>query len=177
VKLFKVLVVVLLTTLLLGIPNDSVDPVVEIGFKESTYPAIDIGDFDPTTYQVIQTYASGHQEIIPLSYEHFDSDELLNLQIPGIHSLNVTTGHHHLILNIHVKSPLIPTIMESLYQRGLEEEGIDIPYEEWLLTIKGDPGRSIVDAHVDEDGLLHLSFCDGEVKPLVNIIGEKGHSD
>jgi len=173
-KLFKVFVVVLFTTVLLGTPDDTFDHMVEIGFEEMSYPAIDIGSFHPSTYHVLQTYASGHQEIITLSYEHFQTEQLLNLHIPGIHSLNVITGYHHLILNIQVKSPLIPTIMESLYQRGLEEEGIDIPYEEWLLTIKGDPGRSIVNAHVDEEGILHLTFCDGEIKPLMTVTGEKG---
>ena len=143
--------------LVLMIPSSTIiqnGPTYHLVLESTIEGPLEVGTFDPVYYYFIKYDQSGYEEIIPLTYDHFSPSDLDKVKFPGLHQLTITHEAQSFQSTVLMAAPVIPSLMEQIYQKGIEEEVIDMTYEEWLLTIKGETGRSIVDAHINEEGLF-----------------------
>jgi uncharacterized repeat protein (TIGR02543 family) len=133
------------------------------------------GSIDFEGYEIVLHHTNGEVIHQSLTLHHFDEAHRFYLNQLGSHQMELSIEGYPLEMVATIIAPSIPGLLDAIYQRGLDE-GLTQgkTYQEWLLGIQGTPGRSIIDAHVNEEGLLHLHFCDGDIMPLVNVIGPKG---
>ncbi len=100
-----------------------------------------VNEFDLSTIQVTVFYSDGTSETINLSEELLSDVDYNKLSTVGTHTITITFKGFSttLVITLESMSELSSTL-QHLYQLGVDADLIDMTYEEWLTSIKGEDG-------------------------------------
>jgi uncharacterized repeat protein (TIGR02543 family) len=138
-------------------PQEKTDIITHIEINPSTYEDIyDVDLFLISDLSIIIFYQSGKTETVTVTASMMSLDDQEKLHMIGAHQIKISYQGHAIDLLLNLKyNPL----KEKLYDIYLLSQSI-LTYEEWLNTIKGNDGKSIVDAIIDNYGHLILVLSD-----------------
>lgn len=151
------------------------DQIESIQIIESTLlENYDIDDFNLSNIEIQITRKNGFIENISLQESMLDDEDIAKLLEPGLHTLTVRYFEHEVTLVVTMRFSEIKTKLLEIYQIFDQVNVNNLTYEQWLASIKGDDGTSIVGAAVDDKGHLIITLCDDSMIDAGYILGQDG---
>jgi uncharacterized repeat protein (TIGR02543 family) len=99
----------------------------------------DVESFDLSTIKLIISYDDGTTSIIDLSEEYLSNEDKTLLSSAGSHSITITYQGFTTTINISLINQI--SVFQQVYNLGVSSELIiDMTYEEWLESIRGEKG-------------------------------------
>lgn len=134
----------------------------------------DIDNFNLKEILLVLTYNDSSTEKIPLTIDMIDGEDFELLSFPGTHLVNINYKGFTTTLTLTMNYTGVNLLLRNLYSEGLNSGLISVSYEEWLDSIKGDDGISIINASINSQGELLLVLSNEEVVNAGKVIGPKG---
>lgn len=146
----------------------------------------DVESFDLSTIKLIISYDDGTTSIIDLSEEYLSNEDKTLLSSAGSHSITITYQGFTTTINISLINQI--SVFQQVYNLGVSSELIiDMTYEEWLESIRGEKGDQGEKGEPGKDGrevtfrvtseYIQWSYDSSEWFNLISIdllIGPKG---
>ena len=99
----------------------------------------DVESFDLSTIKLIISYDDGTTSIIDLSEEYLSNEDKTLLSSAGSHLITITYQGFTTTINISLINQI--SVFQQVYNLGVSSELIiDMTYEEWLESIRGEKG-------------------------------------
>ncbi|MCR3905901.1 MAG: InlB B-repeat-containing protein [Tenericutes bacterium] len=134
----------------------------------------DIDDFNLSDIEIQITRKNGLTENISLHEDMLDDEDIVKLLEPGSHTLTVRYFEHEITFVVTMRFGELKTKLLEIYQIYDQANVSDLTYDQWIASIKGEDGTSIVDAVVNESGHLILTLCDDSTIDAGYILGQDG---
>jgi hypothetical protein len=118
--------------------------------QDTVLDSYEVGTFDLTSVELIVQYNDGSTETIDLDPSMIEESDLVKLSTAGTHEITVNHLGQTVTLSIELYTDEQDTTLLLIYQLGVESGSIDMTYEEWLESIRGEDGQDGKDGN---DGL------------------------
>jgi hypothetical protein len=132
------------------------------------------GTFDVTSLFLVITMSDGATGRVSVNPRMIDDADLDLLDIPGTHTITITYRGFRTSFDLTVMESALSVTQMTLYRLATESGLIDMTYEEWLSSIRGDDGRGIASVTIDDSGNLRITLTDGTVTDLGKVDGDDG---
>lgn len=127
--------------------------------------------FEVSDIEVYQTTSGDQETRIDFQLSWLSAIDQDKLSRPGHHILTADIeDEQYLFLLVLTDDPLLMQL-SNIYSLGVESLTVALDFDEWLNSISGEDGRSIVDSFINERGELIITFSDDEISNLGRIIG------
>jgi uncharacterized repeat protein (TIGR02543 family) len=133
-----------------------------------------IEDFDMQGMFLILYFDDGTTEKITITKDMINQVDKELFSLPGTHEITINYSSISTTFFITMVHTALTQQLHLIYNQALESQLITSSYEEWLESIRGEDGTSIVSAFINEDGHLILTFCNDEVTDVGRIVGYDG---
>lgn len=133
-----------------------------------------LDDFDLGSIKIIVNYSNGSSEKISLSSVMLSTLDLQKLSTVGVHQIVISYQNFTTELSLTLTYPEIKMKMYLVYQLAVQAEVTELTFEEWLESIRGEDGVSIVDCVIAGDGHLIIFLSDGQEIDVGLIMGSPG---
>jgi hypothetical protein len=140
----------------------------------------EIGEFEPESLELFVYYSDGSRIGFYLEQSMIADKDIEKLSVAGIHELTITYENMTTTLGVRIVDSSASSTFFLIYERGLETGLIDMTYEEWLDSIRGEDGLNVVDGvgvatlstnYKDE---LIVRLTDDTVINLGQVVGDAG---
>ncbi len=111
--------------------------------EDSVMESYAYGTFDISTVKLDVTYRDGSTTSLHINCSMVADTDIANLKSQGTHIVTVTYEGRVVTFTVVIDPPLSETL-SLIHQLGVEAGVIDLTYEEWLESIRGEDGREIV---------------------------------
>jgi hypothetical protein len=123
----------------------------------------DIETFELSSISIKVSFSDGKFQLIPITEAMLSSEHQALLSCEGEHEITVTYENKTTAITLTlfysgVKAQLIP-----IYHLAKTQGGYEGSFEEWITSIKGDNGLSIIDASLNMEGHLILTLSDDSI--------------
>ncbi len=156
-------VIFVLMMVMIGACGKDRDPSVESIQIDMTslQQSYELGAFDLEGIQLIVTMSDGSTEILDIDVSMIDNEEMAMLDEPGTYDLVVTYQGVTTTLRVHMTYDELTLRLMAYYEAGVESGTVEVSYEDWLESIKGEDGISITNVYLNATGDLVVVYSDG----------------
>ncbi|MCF7931708.1 MAG: hypothetical protein K9K93_00880 [Acholeplasmataceae bacterium] len=144
---------------------------------ETLMASYEPGAFDISTLELVVTMDDGKAMTLWVTESMVDESDLENLLIQGTHTITITYQGFETEVDITIEPSALNSILLSIYQLGIQENVIDMTYEAWLESIKGEDGQNgvgIASMIINPAGELVVTLTDGQDLNLGQVQGRDG---
>jgi len=134
----------------------------------------DIDTFELSEMLLVLHYDDGSTLKIPITPDMINQVDLELLKTPGTHVITIEYDNFQTTVSIKMTYSVLVTKLRQIYSLGIENSMITGTYEDWLESIKGEDGVSILGAHINAQGHLILTFSNDEIVDVGRILGIDG---
>ena len=161
---------------LMACDNPIADPfVISIEVDPITIASdLDINEFDISNIQLLVRKSNGSASRISLMPSMLSVEDLLKLQTIGTHMITARYETATTTFTVTIKGSTLQMQLVAIYNQGIAEELITGSYEEWLESIQGEDGVSIVSAAVNPEGYLILTLSNSQTINAGIVKGQDG---
>jgi len=135
---------------------------------------ITLEDFNLSTVKIIINKSDGSFDEIPLDESMLTTTDLALLNTTGIHTIYVRYLGKTTTFSITIKDSQLTIQLKTIYNLALSSGLVTDTYEDWLASIKGNDGISIVNAIVNLEGHLIITLSTNETFDAGLVIGNDG---
>lgn len=136
--------------------------VSKVEIYEDTYEDLYyINHFALSDIDVLITYSNGETEVVGLYQEIIPNYDPSFLSTPGVHILDVEIEEVGTKILINTDYTEDEKPFRLVYQLALDSDAVDITYQEWLLSIKGDKGDQGDTGLTGDQGVQGIPGIDG----------------
>ncbi len=140
-----------------------------IVIPDQTY-AFDL--FDVSQIKVIENQGEEDERFMAFDLAWLSQIDQGKLTRPGHHILTVSLEEETILFLLTLTDEPLLMQLSNIYTLGVESFTVHMSFEDWIDSIAGADGRSIVDSYLNERGELILAFSDNQTKNLGRILGE-----
>jgi hypothetical protein len=172
--------VVFLSTLVLGrcVSLDDMISIQSVDLNPDTLLDVYAADsFDINSLELIVGMDDGSIRTVMVREYMMEEDDLESLSTPGAHKITITYRGFSIETEVTILASGLPSTLLSLYRLGVQESLIDMTYEEWVETIRGEDGSDgvgILSVMINDTGELVLTLTDETAVNLGNVTGDDG---
>jgi uncharacterized repeat protein (TIGR02543 family) len=109
--------------------------------EETLMESYELGAFDLASVELNVRYSDGHMETIDLDASMIEQNDRTKLSTTGTHEITVNYQERTVTFVIEIFEVGLDTTLLLVYQLGVESGSIDMTYEEWLDSIRGEDGK------------------------------------
>ncbi|GEM_PF-5550301 len=137
---------------------------------------VKLDDFSLDALTLVVTFTDSSTVDVPIEEHMVQDADRHKLLTAGEHEIIIEYEGHTVSIFLKLLEPPSELTLQlmSIHQTGVTDGLIDMDYEEWLESIRGEDGRSVVEAVVNEAGHLIITYCDEEVLDLGRVVGSDG---
>jgi uncharacterized repeat protein (TIGR02543 family) len=177
-RFLHLLILMLLSVSFFACNNSSEELIPELESikidDELLMESYDIDVFELTGLSLILYYNDGSTQKIPITNNMINQIDLELLKTPGTHEITIKYGDFQTNVSFKMTYSVLVTQLRQIYDLGVESSMITGTYEEWIESIKGEDGVSILGAHINDQGHLILTFSNDEVVDVGRVLGFDG---
>lgn len=101
----------------------------------------EIGEFEPESLELFVYYSDGSRIGFYLEQSMIADEDIEKLSVAGVHELTITYENMTTTLSVRIVDSSASSTFFLIYEMGLETGLIDMTYEEWLNSIRGEDGE------------------------------------
>ncbi len=121
-----------------------------------------LDEFDLSNIMLIVTKSDGSSERVSLNSSMFTQEDLEKLCTTGTHTVNVNYLGKNANFTITIEESYLVVQLKNIHTMAVQSGLVEETYEDWLETIKGEDGLSIISATINQDGHLILTLSDNQ---------------
>ncbi|MCF7931720.1 MAG: SGNH/GDSL hydrolase family protein [Acholeplasmataceae bacterium] len=133
--------------------------------------------FDLSSLELLVTMEDGTVKTVIVRESMVEEEVLEQLLASGNHVFTITYEGFSTEVTVKILADGLPSTLLSIYELGLEADLIDMTYEQWVESIRGedgDPGIGIQSILINGQGELIITMTDETVLNLGHVMGEDG---
>lgn len=119
-------------------------------------------------------FTDGSVLFVPVTEAMMSASDQQVKQRTGTHDIVIRYQGNDIPYRITLKFAELKAKLMEIYMLAVSSQSLTMTYEEWLESIKGQDGKSIIDAYLLH-GHLFLRFSDDTIIDVGQIVGSDGH--
>jgi uncharacterized repeat protein (TIGR02543 family) len=111
--------------------------------QDTVLDSYEVGTFDLTSVELIIRFSDGSAETIDLDPSMIEENDLVKLSTAGTHEITINHLGQTITFTVDIRDPEPDSAFLLIYELGVEAGLIEMTYEEWLESIRGEDGREV----------------------------------